>query len=95
MASIAVPVALFKLTLTWLFSIMMGRDRTVLAVAAGIMVALAGSIGLAAAGVSVPVCLLVIVLALGASIVIDERRGAERVNAASAKLQAEATSPRP
>ncbi|QHK22386.1 low temperature requirement protein A [Pseudarthrobacter psychrotolerans] len=94
-ASVAVPVALFKLALTWLFSIMMGRDRTVLAVAAAIMVALAGSIGLAAAGVSVPVCLLVIVLALGASIVIDERRGAERVNAALAKLEAEATSPGP
>jgi low temperature requirement protein LtrA len=94
-ASIAVPVALFKLSLTWLYSAMVGADRTIITVAACVLVALTGSVGLAAAGVSVPVCLLVIVLALGISIVIDERRGAERLNAALAKLEAEATSPRP
>jgi low temperature requirement protein LtrA len=94
-ASIAVPVALFKLSLTWLYSAMVGADRTVITVAACVLAALAGSVGLAAADVSVPVCLLVIVLALGVSIVIDERRGAERLNAALAKLEAEATVPRP
>ena len=87
-ASIAVPVALFKLSLTWLFSVMICVDRTVIAVAAGVVVALAGSVGLAAAGVSVPVCLLVIVLALGVSIVIDEKRGTERMNAALEQLKA-------
>ena len=87
-ASIAVPVALFKLSLTWLFSVMICVDRTVIAVAAGVVVALAGSVGLAAAGVSVPVCLLVIVLALGVSIVIDEKRGTERMNAALERLKA-------
>jgi len=87
-ASIAVPVALFKLSLTWLFSVMICVDRTVIAVAAGVMVALAGSVGLAGAGVSVPVCLLVIVLALGVSIVIDEKRGTERMNAALERLKA-------
>jgi low temperature requirement protein LtrA len=87
-ASIAVPVALFKLSLTWLFSVMICVDRIVLAVAACVVVALAGSVGLAAAGVSVPVCLLVVVLALGLSIVIDEKRGTERMNAALEQMKA-------
>ena len=87
-ASIAIPVALFKLSLTWLFSVMICADRTVIAVAVGVVVALAGSVGLAAAGVSVPVCLLVIVLALGVSIVIDEKHGTERMNAALERMKA-------
>jgi low temperature requirement protein LtrA len=91
-ASIAVPVALFKLSLTWLYSAMVGADRTIITVAAFVLVVLAGSIGLAAAGASVPVCLLVIVLALAASIVIDERRGSERLHQALQKLEAEAAS---
>ncbi len=94
-ASIAVPVALFKLSLTWLYSVMVGADRTIITVAACVLVALAGSIGLAAAGASVPVCLLVIVLALGVSIVIDERRGSERLHRALEKLEAETTAPAP
>jgi low temperature requirement protein LtrA len=94
-ASIAVPVALFKLSLTWLYSVMVGADRTIITVAACVLAALAGSVGLAAAGASVPVCLLVIVLALGASIVIDERRGAERLHRALGRLEAGATAPRP
>lgn len=89
-ASVAVPVALFKLSLTWLFSVMICVDRTVVAVAAGVVAALAGSVGLAAAGVPVPVCLLVIVLTLGVSIVIDEKRGTERMNAALEQMKANA-----
>jgi low temperature requirement protein LtrA len=87
-ASIAIPVGLFKLSLTWLFSVMICVDRIVIGVAAGVVVALAGTVGLAAAGVSVPVCLLVIVLALGVSIVIDEKRGTERMNAALEQMKA-------
>jgi low temperature requirement protein LtrA len=94
-ASIAVPVALFKLSLTWLYSVMVGADRTIITVAACVLVALGGSIGLAAAGASVPVCLLVIVLALGVSIVVDERRGWERLHRALAKLEAGTTASRP
>jgi low temperature requirement protein LtrA len=86
-AVIAVPVALFKISLTVLFSFMIGRDRRVIAVAAGVVVVLAGSVALAAVGASVPVCLLVIVFALGASIVIDERRGTERLRAALEELE--------
>jgi len=94
-ASIAIPVALFKASLTWLYSMMMGPDRAVIAVAAGVIAALAASVGLAAAGMSVPACLLVIVLALAAPIVIDERRGSGRLDRALEKLEAEATAPRP
>ncbi|KRE68414.1 hypothetical protein ASG92_00590 [Arthrobacter sp. Soil736] len=94
-ASIAVPVALFKLSLTWLFSVMICADRTVIAVAAGVLVVLAGTVALAEAGVSVPVCLMVIVAALGASIVIDERRGTERLGAALEHLERGATGARP
>ncbi|MEK0154380.1 low temperature requirement protein A [Arthrobacter oryzae] len=86
-ASIAIPVAIFKASLTAMFSIMICVDRTVVAVAAGVLAALAGSVGLAAAGVSVPVCLLVIVLALGASIVIDEKRGTHKMNAALEQME--------
>jgi len=86
-ASIAIPVAIFKASLTAMFSIMICVDRTVIAVAAGVLAALAGSVGLAAAGVPVPVCLLVIVLALGASIVIDEKRGTHKMNAALERME--------
>ncbi|BAS11541.1 hypothetical protein AHiyo4_49630 [Arthrobacter sp. Hiyo4] len=56
--------------------------------AAVAVAALAGSIGLATAGVSVPICLIVVVLALGVSIVIDEKHGTERMNAALEQLKA-------
>ncbi|UZX05049.1 low temperature requirement protein A [Arthrobacter sp. CDRTa11] len=94
-ASVAVPVVLFKVSLTWLFSGMICRDRSVMAVTAGVTAAMAATIGMAAAGVPVPVCLLVIVLALGASIVVDERRGVEKMNAALEQLEAEAKTRRP
>ena len=94
-ASIAIPVALFKASLTWLYSMMMGADRAVIAVAAGVISALAASVGLAAAGMSVPACLMVIVLALAAPIVIDERRGSGRLDRALKKLEVEAAAPRP
>lgn len=94
-ASIALPVALFKASLTWLYSTMMGPDRQVIGVTAGVLAALAASVGLAAAGVSVPVCLLVIVLALSVPIVLDELRGSGRLDRALEKLEAETTRPRP
>jgi len=70
-------------------------DRVVVAVAAGVLAAMAGSVGMAAAGVPVPACLLVIVFALGVSILIDERRAAQRMSAALAHLEKKAQSPRP
>lgn len=92
-ASVAIPVALFKGSVTWLYSVMVGADRTVISVAAGVLAATAAAVGLAAAGAFVPVCLLVIVLALGASILVDERRGSERLHVALTKLEAEAAAP--
>src|SRR5919107_829098 len=86
-ASIAVPVALFKASLTALFSVMTCIDRTLIAVTTGVVAVLAGSVALAAAGVPVPVCLLIIVAALGASIVIDERRSTDLLHAALEKLE--------
>jgi low temperature requirement protein LtrA len=94
-ASVALPVAIFKVSLTWLLSVMICVDRIVVAVAAGVIAAMAGSIGMAAAGVPVPACLLVIVLALGVSIVIDERRAAEKMNGALEQLEKKTRTPRP
>jgi hypothetical protein len=94
-ASVAVPVAIFKVSLTWLLSVMICADRVVMAVAAGVIAAMAGSVGMAAAGVPVPACLLVIVLALGVSIVIDERRVAERMNRALEQLEENTQAARP
>ncbi|RAX45021.1 low temperature requirement protein A [Arthrobacter sp. AQ5-06] len=94
-ASIALPVAIFKVSLTAMFSIMITVDRTIIAVAAGVLAALAGSVGLAAAGVSVPVCLLVIVLALGVSIALDERLDRTKMSAALERMKQEAKTSRP
>jgi len=94
-ASIAIPVAVFKASLTAMFSIMVCYDRTVVAVAAGVLLVLGGSVGLAAAGVSVPVCMLVIVLALAVSIVIDEKRSTKRLSASLEHLERTAKTPRP
>lgn len=94
-ASVAVPVAIFKVSLTWLLSVMICADRVVMAVATGVVAAMAGSVGMAAAGVPVPACLLVIVLTLGVSIVIDERRVAERMNTALQQLEEKTQPARP
>jgi low temperature requirement protein LtrA len=86
-ASIAFPVAIFKVSLTALFSVMTCVDRALVAVTTGVVVVLAGAVALAAAGVPVPICLLLIVAALGASIVIDERRNTDLLHAALEKLE--------
>jgi low temperature requirement protein LtrA len=86
-ASIAVPVALFKVSLTALFSVMTCVDRTLIAVTTGVVSILAATVALAAAGVSVPACLLIIVAALGASIVVDERRSTDLLHASLEKLE--------
>ncbi|MDQ0239440.1 MULTISPECIES: low temperature requirement protein A [Arthrobacter] len=87
-ATIAVPVALFKVALSSLYGYLLGFDRALLGVTALVVVLLCGSVGLAALDVSVPVCMMVIVAALALSIVIDERRGAARREAALERLGA-------
>ncbi|MBT2533172.1 low temperature requirement protein A [Arthrobacter sp. ISL-48] len=71
-ASIAAPVAVFKITLTWLHSAMLGPDRMIVGVAVVVVLLLGLSVGLAAAGVALPLCMLVICAALTVSVIIEE-----------------------
>lgn len=87
-ASIAIPVALFKVSLTALYTYMLGLDRSIIVASAAVAVFVACTLGLAALGVSVPVCMMVIVAALAVSIAIDEKRGAARREAALERLRA-------
>ncbi|MFI2566443.1 low temperature requirement protein A [Paenarthrobacter sp. NPDC018779] len=89
-AWIAVPVAIFKVSLTTLYTAMLGVDKHVLWSTAMVVAVLAGSIALAAASASVPVCMLVMVAALGISITLDERLGHKGRAAALRRLEAAA-----
>lgn len=89
-AWIAVPVAIFKVSLTSLYTAMLGPDKQVLWSTAMVVAVLAGSIALAAAGASVPACMLVMVASLGVSIVLDERSGHKGRAAALRRLEAAA-----
>ncbi|MEV7607407.1 low temperature requirement protein A [Paenarthrobacter sp. NPDC089322] len=89
-ASIAVPVAIFKVSLTALYTTMLGTDKHVLWSTAMVVAVLGASVALAAAGASVPVCMLVMVLALGVSIALDEHSGHRGRAAALRRLEAAA-----
>lgn len=86
-ASIALPIILFKISLTTLYSVMLGLEREHLVSSALVVLGLAGSIALAAAGASVPVCMLEMMLVLGLSIAYDERRGHKGRAAALRRLE--------
>ncbi|YCH07133.1 low temperature requirement protein A [Arthrobacter sp. alpha11c] len=86
-ASIAVPVILFKVSLSTLYSIMLGPDRELLWSSALVVIALAGSIAMAAAGASLPLCMLEMMVVLGLSIIFDERRGHKGRAAALRRLE--------
>lgn len=89
-ASIAIPVILFKVSLSTLYSIMLGWDRELLWSSTLVVIGLAGSIAMAAAGASVPVCMLEMMVVLGLSIIFDERRGHKGRAAALRRLEAAA-----
>jgi low temperature requirement protein LtrA len=89
-ASIAIPVILFKVSLTTLYSIMLGPDREHLLSSTLVVIALAGSIAMAAAGASVPLCMLEMMVVLGLSIIFDERQGHKGRAAALRRLEAAA-----
>ena len=89
-ASIAIPIILFKVSLTTLYSIMLSPDRELLWSTAAVVVGLAGSIAMAAAGATVPLCMLEMMLVLGLSIAYDERRGHKGRAAALRRLEAAA-----
>jgi hypothetical protein len=86
-ASIAIPVILFKASLTTLYGLMLGPDRELLLSSTLVVLGLAASIAMAAAGVSVPVCMLEMMLVLGLSIAYDERRGHKGRAAALRRLE--------
>ena len=86
-ASIAIPIILFKVSLTTLYSIMLGPDRELLWSSTLVVIALAGSIAMAAAGASVPLCMLEMMVVLGLSIIFDERRGHKGRAAALRRLE--------
>ncbi|UVJ39353.1 low temperature requirement protein A [Arthrobacter sp. CJ23] len=89
-ASIAIPIILFKVSLTTLYSIMLRPDRELLWTSALVVIALAGSVVMAAAGASVPLCMLEMMVVLGLSIAFDERRGHKGRAAALRRLEAAA-----
>ena len=86
-ASIAIPIILFKVSLTALYSIMLGPDRDLLWSSAVVVLGLAASVAMAAAGASVPLCMLEMMVVLGLSIAYDERRGHKGRAAALRRLE--------
>ncbi|MBT2538890.1 low temperature requirement protein A [Arthrobacter sp. ISL-69] len=86
-ASIAIPVAVFKITVTWLYSAMLGLDRMIVGVAAVVVLLLGLSVGLAALGVALPLCMLVICAALAVSVVVEEHPRAKAAHRRQLALQ--------
>ena len=74
----AVPVAAFGLCLGVLYGMLVGVDRTALFNGVAALVLLGGAVVLAALGVGVPWCLLVVMLAPVPAILTDERVVARR-----------------
>jgi len=86
--SVVIPVAIFTLAIYLLYSYLLGRvDRFHYALLAGTAVVLLLAVLLAAAGVSVPVCLLVVMMAPMVSVVGYELLGHEHHEAALAELR--------
>ena len=73
-ASIAIPIAIFYVSLTALYTSLLGVDRRFVWAAVFIVVGLGGGVAMSAAGVSVALCMLEMMLVLGLVIVYDERQ---------------------
>ena len=82
----AVPVAVFGLCLAALYAVLVGLDRAALRNGFAALVLLALAVVLAANGVGVPWCLLVVMLAPVPAIISDERTEARRREQALARL---------
>jgi len=87
-ATVAVPVAVFALTLTVVYAYMVGPDPLHAWLLAAACLMTGGAVALAATGVDVTVCLLLILFAPSVSIVADELVGHRRRAAALARLEA-------
>ncbi|MEE2523710.1 low temperature requirement protein A [Pseudarthrobacter sp. J75] len=86
-ATVAIPVTIFKIALTWLYGSMAGYDPLNLGLTALVVGSSALAIALAAAGVPVTACLLVIVAGPAIMIVVDEIAGRPRRTKALARLE--------
>ncbi len=73
---VAVPVAVFTLVVLGLYRVILGPHRSQLTLSALVVVILALAVGLAAAGVPLPVCLLVVAAGPLALVIADEALGA-------------------
>ncbi len=88
-ASVAIPVGIFKIALTWIYGTLTGFDRRNL-MTTSVVVASAGlSVVLASAGMPVTVCLLMIVAGPAIVIVLDELAGRKWRTAALARLHSQ------
>ncbi len=85
-ASVAIPVAVFKVTLTWIYGSLLGVNRANLMLTFLVLVAAAAAVALAAVNVPVTICLLVILAAPAAAILEDELVGHRRRARALEKL---------
>ena len=94
-ATVAVPVAVFALTLTIIYAYMVGPEMLHAWLVAAAVALIGGAIALAATGADVTFCLLLILLAPAVSIVADELVGHSRRAAALARLQARHGEPGP
>ncbi|MBP2412615.1 low temperature requirement protein LtrA [Arthrobacter stackebrandtii] len=72
-ASIAIPIAIFQISLTSLYTSLLGVDRSFVWVAAFVVAGLGAGVGMAAAGVPVSLCMLEMMIVLGLVIAFDER----------------------
>jgi len=87
-ASVAVPVAIFGITVTALYTHLLGLDRLHLWLGASMLALLALAVALADAAVALAVCLIVIALAPVPSVIADELVGARHRQAALRRVAA-------
>lgn len=85
-AAVAVPVAIFALTLMVLYAVMVGVEPLHFWLGGVLLALSAGAVSLAAAGAPVAVCLVLIVVAPAVAIVVDENIGHRRRQAVMQRL---------
>lgn len=85
-ATVAIPVTVFILALTFIYSAMVRADRVQLLECALVVLLCGAAIALAALGLSLPVCLVIILLGPAIIIVIDEVLGRRIKEAGAARV---------
>ncbi|WP_308113707.1 low temperature requirement protein A [Arthrobacter sp. ISL-30] len=87
-AMVAVPVAIYKMGLTYVYSSLVGLDGLHLTTTAVVVAGSGLSIALAATGVPVTLCLLVLILTPATAVIVDEAVGHRHRAAALERLGA-------